>query len=669
MCGITGILSLNNKPINPLKIKNMCDIVSHRGPDDAGYGIFSISPNINKKNYCLDLTDNEFKHKNINLTPIESDYAKNKINQNQWHLALGHRRLSIIDLSSNAHQPMSDRNKKIWLIHNGEIYNFKEIKKELLQLGYKFHSTSDTEVIIYSYKEWGIKCIDKFNGMFAFALWDNEKNKFFLARDRFGIIPVYYYNDNATFIFGSEIKSILESNLIKTEIDPKSLNEYFTFQNIFTDRTLFNNIKILPSGSYIEISIKPNKSRVEMKKYWDYNFSFDNFKLSESQTEDRLYDLFRQAVTSQLVSDVPVGSYLSGGMDSGSIVAIAGKHFGRICTFCLGFDLSSASGLELGFDERKYAEILSNLYKTEHYEAVLHAGDMEAVLPNLIWHLEDLRVGQCYPNYYIARLAGKFVKVVLSGGGGDELFGGYPWRYFVAIKPKNKHEFHKKYYDYWQRLVQDEEKEKFFSKEILKDTKNYSTFDVFRNVFKKNNNPKSTEDFINESMYFEIKTFLHGLFVIENKISMAHSLETRVPFLDNDMVDFAQSIPPHYKLKTLTQIKKKDEDDIKKLTKYFNRTNGGKEILRKAMQKIIPNEITERVKQGFSAPDASWFKGESIDYIKSLLLNKKAHLFNYLNYDFVNNKITEHASGKTNHRLFIWSLLSFEWWLRKFIVK
>lgn len=672
MCGIAGILSLNRKPIEPYAIKAMCDVVAYRGPDDAGYALFSSGRGQQGSgNFWFELTDNEFKHKNVHLAPVESDYAKAEIEANDWHLALGHRRLAVIDLTPKAHQPMSDRSKRVWIVYNGEIYNFKDLRTELEKAGYTFFSNSDTEVVINSYKQWGIDCIRKFNGMFAFALWDNEKNKLFLLRDRYGIKPLYYYSKNGTLIFASEIKSILQSGLVKAEVDLKALNEYFTFQNIFTDRTLFKDIKLLPAGSYIEVDINSEqKKSLQINKYWDYKFSTEGFHLSQAKAADEIRRLFTQAVTRQIVSDVPVGSYLSGGMDTGSITAIARKHFGRISTFTCGFDLSSASGLELGYDERQFAEFLANILKSEHYEVVLHAGDMEAVMPELIWHLEDLRMGQCYPNYYATRLAGKFVKVVLSGAGGDELFGGYPWRYYRGINPKDMADYLKKYYDYWQRLVADGDKREFFKPEVYQAVKGHSTFDVFSSVFAQSDVvPRTNENYINRSMYFEIKTFLHGLFVVEDKISMAHSLETRVPFMDNDLVDFALKIPAAFKLLDLDKIVTIDEDEPGKLRKYYQTTKDGKKVLRQAMQELIPQEILEREKQGFSAPDASWFRGESIEYVKQLLLDPKARIYDYLNPSYVQKRLEEHISGKFNHRLFIWSLLSFEWWNRIFIDK
>jgi asparagine synthase (glutamine-hydrolysing) len=669
MCGIVGILSLNKEPIEPYAIKRMCDVVAHRGPDDAGYTLFSLGEQQRPANFWFELTDDEFKHKNVHLAPIESDYARREIGDNRWHLALGHRRLAIIDLTPKAHQPMSDRSKSIWITYNGEVYNFKDLRAGLEKAGYAFFSNSDTEVIINCYKHWGIDCIHKFNGMFVFALWDNEKNKLFLARDRYGVKPLYYYFKNGIVIFASEIKSILQNRQVEVAVDLEALNEYFTFQNIFTDRTLFKDIRLLPPGSYIEVDLNSEqKTALQINKYWGYKFSTEGFHLSQAEAAEEIRRLFSQAVARQLVSDVPIGSYLSGGMDTGSITTIARRHLGRISTFTCGFDLSSASGLELGFDEREHAEFLANLLKTEHYEVVLHAGDMEAIMPELIWHLEDLRMGQSYPNYYITRLAGKFIKVVLSGAGGDELFGGYPWRYYRGINPKDIDDYLHNYYNYWQRLVADEDKPAFFNPEIYKAVKGYSTFDIFRSVFAKSEiAPETNEDYINRSMYFEIKTFLHGLFVVEDKISMAHSLETRVPFLDNDLVDFALKLPVSFKLSNLDRVVTMDEDEPGKLRRYYQTTRDGKRGLRQAMRELIPKEILEREKQGFSAPDASWFRGESIEYIKRLLLDPKARIYDYFSLDCVRRRLEEHIAGKFNHRLFIWSLLSFEWWLRQFL--
>jgi asparagine synthase (glutamine-hydrolysing) len=625
MCAIVGVVNLAEEPIADGLLKRMTSVLAHRGPDGEGH--FVDGP-----------------------------------------VGLGHRRLAIIDLSPAGHQPMANETGDVFITFNGEIYNFQKLRIELEALGHQFHSHTDTEVIIHAYEQWGAGCLQRFNGMFAFAIWDQPRRRLFLARDRFGIKPLYWYCRDGRFLFASEIKAILEHPQVRRAVCYPALNEYFTFQNIFTDLTLFEGIRLLPPGSTLTLDLNGTRQPV-LERYWDYPVSTDPVKLWEDECAEQLYQLFSQSVTRQLVSDVPVGSYLSGGMDSGSITAVAVRNVPRLATFTCGFDLTSASGLELGFDERHSAEMLANLLKTEHYEAVLHAGDMEWVLPQLIWHLEDLRVGQCYPNYYVARLASKFVKVVLSGAGGDELFAGYPWRYYRGLNQAGADKYFWLYYQFWQRLVSDEDKPALFNTATARQLNGHSTFDVFRGVFGQAPLPlKTNEDFVNASLYFELKTFLHGLLVVEDKLSMAHSLETRVPFLDNELVDFACRIPLSYKLSDLAHVSQiQDEDDLRKYQHANQQSGQGKAVLRQAMARLIPAAVTERVKQGFSAPDASWFRGESIDYVNRFLRDPRARIYEFLQPAYVTRRLDEHTAGRHNHRLFIWSLLSFEWWCRRFL--
>ncbi len=624
MCGITGIFQTDSKPISINILRKMTDVIRHRGPDGEGFWTGS-------------------------------------------YVGFGHRRLAIIDLSPHGQQPMQNDNGNLVISYNGEVYNFLELKIELSSLGHKFHSATDTEVILKAYQEWGDDCILKFNGMFAFAIWDEKKNELFIARDRYGIKPLYYYHRNNLFIFASEIKAILQHPEVSVNVSIEALIEYFSFQNIFSDLTLFEGVKMLPAANILKLKLG-NNSPVEIQQYWDFNFKEDD-KVSQREYETELTRLFEQAVNRQLISDVEIGSYLSGGMDSGSVTCIAASNFKNLKTFTCGFDLSSASGLEMAYDEREKAEFLSYMYKTEHYEIVLKAGDMERIMHDLVWHMEDLRVGQSYPNYYISRLASKFVKVVLSGTGGDELFAGYPWRYYRAVVNDDREHYIDKYYRYWQRLIPDSYKPSFYLPEIYPRMYNYQTKDVFNKVLSKKIGASiSPEEYVNMSLYFESKTFLQGLFLVEDKLSMAHSLETRVPFMDNDLVDLAMKIPVHYKLKNLSEVISINENEPgSKTQKFFERTNDGKIILRNALSKFVPESYKSGKKQGFSAPDASWFKGESIEYIKSLLMNKRARIYEYMQYDTVQNLMNEHFEGKTNRRLLIWSLLSFETWLRTFM--
>ncbi|MGH8643142.1 MAG: asparagine synthetase B family protein, partial [Gammaproteobacteria bacterium] len=470
-----------------------------------------------------------------------------------------------------------------------------------------------------------------------------------------------------SLLFGSEVKAIIANPACRTEPDMEALLEYFTFQNFFTDRTLFKGVRLLPGGSYLRVPADA-ASLPRPVHYWDYQFSEPEQPPDEREYIEELDRLFRHAVTWQLVSDVGVGAYLSGGMDSGSVTAIAARTLPYIKSFTCGFDLHSASGVELGYDERETAEYMSYLFKTEHYEMVLKAGDMERVMPRLAWHIEEPRVGQSYPNFYVAQLASKFVKVVLSGAGGDELFAGYPWRYYRAVVNDDFEHYIDKYYSFWQRLIPNSVLREVFSP-VWEQVKHVWTRDIFRDVFSKRaENLTRPEDYINHSLYLEAKTFLHGLLVIEDKLSMAHSLETRVPFLDNDLVDFAMRIPARLKLGNLTEVVRLNENEPgSKTARYFQKTRDGKLLLRKVMARYIPAEVTEREKQGFSAPDASWFKGESIDYVRRKLCNGHARIYEFLDPRAVQRLVNDHLEGRENRRLLIWSLLNVEQWCSRFL--
>src|SRR5215207_9645860 len=451
MCGITGVVHVNGSPVSAPTVAKMNGSLAHRGPDAEG--VWTNGP-----------------------------------------VGLGNRRLAIIDLSPSGHQPMGNESGDVVIVYNGELYNFQNLRVELESAGHCFHSDSDTEVVVHAYEEWGEDCLARFNGHFAFAIWDNPRKRLFLARDRFGVKPLYYHYNGARLLFGSEIKAILAYPEMRTSVCYEALSEYFTFQNVLTDLTLFDGVKLLPAGCCLTLDLCAGGAPVQ-RRYWDYTFSNDLFDITEAEAAEELYRLFTQAVTRQLMSDVPLACYLSGGMDSGSITAVARQQLGRLMTFTCGFDLSSASGLELNFDERAESEALSNLLKTEHYEMVLNAGDMEHIMPELIWQLEDLRVGQCYPNYYVARLAGKFVKVVLSGTGGDELFGGYPWRYYRGLNSNGSHDFYRNYYDFWQRLTPDESKAQLFNDSTYRRIRDHSTFDVFKGVIETTGMPlRGNED-------------------------------------------------------------------------------------------------------------------------------------------------------------------------------
>ncbi len=436
MCGIAGIFHYNRQPVSHSQIMAMTDVIAHRGPDGGGQYI-------------------------------------------DGYIGLGHRRLAIIDLSPAGHQPMQTKDGRFTITFNGEVYNFKEIRIQLEALGYQFHSHTDTEVVLNSYAEWGSGCLTKFNGMFAFAIWDKQEKTLFLARDRYGIKPLYYYQTDDSFVFASEIKAITASKIYQPKLDKEGLVEYLTFQNFFTNKTLFQDVKMLMPGYYATINLD---GKYKEHQYWDFNFC-GSLAISQVEAIEETDRLFKQAVQRQLISDVPINSYLSGGIDSGAITMIASQLMPHMKTFTVGFDLSSASGLELSFDERAKAEHISYLAKTEHYEMVLKAGDMERCMDKYIHHLEEPRVGQSYPNYYAAKLASKFGKVVLSGCGGDELFGGYPWRYFSSDTPISFDNFIDQYYLKWQRLIPNSQITDLLSP-IWADIKHVWTRDIFSDVLK-----------------------------------------------------------------------------------------------------------------------------------------------------------------------------------------
>ncbi|MGQ9628966.1 MAG: asparagine synthase (glutamine-hydrolyzing) [bacterium] len=592
MCGICGIYSFDGTPVEKGTIYRMAEAMRHRGPDDEGYYF-------------------------------------------DGNLGLGHRRLSIIDIEGG-HQPMPNEDETVWIVYSGEVYNYIELRGELESKGHRFSTKSDTETIIHLYEEEGEDCVKRLDGMFAFAVWDGASRRLFLVRDRMGIKPLYYFLSPKSFIFASEIKSILASGAVRSEIDYEALAEYFTFQNTYGDKTLFKGIKLLEPATTMVIS----GDKVSASKYWDLRFNIDD-SAGEDYFVERMRSVLDVAVRKHLISDVPVGSYLSGGIDSASIVAISSNYIKRMATFTCGFDTTNLVGLEASFDERADSERVASAFKTEHYEMVMHPGDMVYMMPRLINVEEELRLGMSYQNHYAARLASKFVKVVLGGSGGDELFAGYPWRYGLVGGWKDPSEFERNYYNVWVRLIPDSEKRNFFSDEVWEKIKDYSTFESFRRVLGGCN----SDDPLDKALYFDIKTFLHGLLTLEDKINMSYSVEMRVPLLGNDLVDFASTVPSRYKLNGGT----------------------GKDIFRKAMRGILPEFIVNKRKQGFSPPDGSWYKGETMGYIREILYDDRAMKRGFFNYEYIDRVIDEHLSGRVNHRLLIWSLLCFEWWNRIFI--
>lgn len=619
MCGLAGYINLDGAPADVSVVIAMRDALAHRGPDGMGV-------------HC----DGE--------------------------VGLGHRRLSIIDLRAAASQPMQSADGRWTIVYNGEIYNFRELRTELERAGWVFRTRSDTEALIAGAAIWGVdELAQRIDGMAAFALWDAKERALHLVRDRYGVKPLYLWRTGQRLAFASEVKAFMAHPEFSVRLNESALREYFTFQNIFRMHTLFEGVDHLPPATILTIDRKGERRR----RYWDYDFSHAH-DIDPREAVEELERLLANAVERQLVSDVPVGAYLSGGLDSGALVGLANRRLSRMQTFTAGFEMTRVHGPEATFDERRGAELMAYEFKTEHYEQVINAGDIRWSLPRVVWHLEDLRLGMSYPNYYIARLASKFVKVCLSGAGGDELFGGYPWRYYRVFRSLDRDDYLSNHYAFWQRLTTADDRKKLFGASADDE---HEMRDVFRAVYADAPNLafETPEDHISASLYFECRTFLSGLLLVGDKLAMASGLEERFPFLDNALVDFAMKLPARQKLSDLDHMLSIDEDAVRKKLLAEESFSGGKSCLRQALQHILPPDVMTRRKQGFSSPEASWYRGENADYVRDMLLDGELACADWLSRDFVRKTVNDHMEGRSNNRLLIWSMLSFEQWCRTFL--
>jgi len=422
MCGIAGIFSLKGKPINGLMIKGMCDIMAHRGPDDRGYALISL----NGLKEQMEGWWREYR---------EEHFIAHEINARNSNLALGHVRLAIIDLTDAAHQPMASPDKSIWLTYNGEIYNFKELRQQLSSRGYSFVSQSDTEVLLHLYMEEGPALIEKLNGIFAFAIWDNQKKMLMLARDRYGVKPLYYAVVKDTLLFASEIKGILMYKDLKAEVNLAALSEYFTFQNAFGTSTLFKDINIIKPGHFILVKEQsPDDYQLEEHKYWEFHFKEEEDK-GEEYYISGLREIINSSVSRQLVSDVPLGIYLSGGMDSNAIAALsAPKYKGELHAFTVGYEGRPEC------DERDKAKSIAKEFGLPFHEIEITPDGFVNSFPELVNHCDGpIADIAAYGYFSVMKEARKNnVPVMLTGFGGDELFWGYPWVVEAMIENANK---------------------------------------------------------------------------------------------------------------------------------------------------------------------------------------------------------------------------------------
>jgi asparagine synthase (glutamine-hydrolysing) len=632
MCGFCGFIVENNQNCNVSfdVLKEMTGVLAHRGPDNDGYF---------------------------------------HVNTEKLIVGFGHRRLSIIDLSERADQPIGNEDNTVIVAFNGEIYNYRQLTRELKDKGHLFKSDSDTEVVVHLYEDYKEDCVNKLEGMFAFALWDKKVKRLILARDRMGIKPVFYSLKGNNIYFASEIKSLLLSNEISRRIDYKALDYYITFGYIPGERTIFKNIKKLQPASFL---IFENDVLISTK-YWSLEY-LPKYRHSEKEIEEQLISLFENTVKKHLISDVPLGSFLSGGLDSSIIVALMSRiGKSQVNTFSLGF----SSG---GKDELEYASAVAGYYNTHHQEFKVNP-EMTQILPKLVWHLDEpFFDNSIIPTYYLSKLARDYVKVVLTGDGGDEIFGGYEWtrrnQYQRAYKVipslfrkgiekccMGNLEIQNEYGNSWKSKVRrffhdldssleegfrrrtsvsDAFRQMIYSDEMKNELNGFSATNYQSLLF----NQINVNDRREKMLYVDTLSFLPDdcLFKVD-RMSMAHGLEVRVPFLDRELVEFSAKLPFEYKIRRLT-------------SKY---------ILKKTFAQFLPKMILKQRKQGFTIPISAWLRGELGTTVKNVLLSKQFNKRNIFKKNQIEWMLENHKSGKQDlgHRL--WSLFVFEIWARLYL--
>jgi len=628
MCGICGIYNQDPQhPVDRSGLEQMTRVLRHRGPDDEGFHL-------------------------------------------DGSLGLGHRRLSIIDLSPAGHQPMTNEDGRLWIVHNGEVYNYQELRQGLVQRGHILRSYSDTEVILHLYEEEGPDCVRKLNGMFAFCIWDARERTLFAARDHFGIKPFYYIWRNKSFRFASEIKALFSYGDLLPELNTDGLADYLTFQFCLGEKTLFKDVHKLAPGH--TLLLKPDGT-LNVQKYWDLDFDVDTDHTDE-YFEHQLLRLLEDAIRLQLRADVPVGAHLSGGLDSSTVSTLASSLLGtKIHTFSGGFRDAPQ------YDETHYARLLAERIGAEHHEVYPVASDFVEIMPKLIYHMDEPAAGPgLFPQYYVSKLASDHVKVVLGGQGGDEIFGGYT-RYLVAYleeclrggidgtqeddkyvvtfdsifenlpqlqgyQPMLRNFWREGLFDpsdqrYFRLVDRSRQIRRFVSPDMLNGSNGYSPYQAYLDLF----NERNIGSYINKMTRFDMKTLLPALLQVEDRTSMAVSLESRVPLLDYRIAELVAVMPPRVKYK------------------------GGrsKHIFRKVVEHIVPPEILQRTdKMGFPVPLNEWYRqGPVRDFVREILLGTTARQRGLFDTQQVETLLDSERSYGRN----VWGLLSLELWMQTFL--
>lgn len=616
MCGIVGIVNADDRPVLLDELQWMTRAIAHRGPDDDGY------------------------------------YVNNSA-------GLGMRRLSIIDLETGR-QPISNEDGRIWAVFNGEIYNYRELRTRLEKNGHRFSTATDTETIVHLYEERGPDCVHDLRGMFAFAIWDERKQELLIARDRLGIKPLYYAEINRRLVFASELKAILRLPDVERNIDWNSLNHLFTFLSTPESDSILEGIHKLKPGHLLLAS---SREKIRIKQYWDVRFESDN-TLTEANCTERLSELIDDSVTSHLVSDVPVGAFLSGGIDSSAVVArMAQRNSSPIQTFSIGF-------AEDAFNELRFARMIANRFHTDHHELVLEPSALD-VLEDLTWYLDEpFGDSSAIPTFMVSKLASEHVKVVLSGDGGDELFAGYD-KYAVEGRERRYELLPKavrrllsavgralpegirgrrflrhmslrgtdRYLDA-STLFRWEEKRKLFRDDAFEMLAEHDPCHTKRQYLDQGNG-----HWLSPLQYLDLKSYLPlDILTKVDKMSMAHSLEVRVPLLDHRLVEFAATIPPQLLFHGDTR-------------KY---------IFKRSLDGVLPREVIDKQKQGFAVPLGKWFRGGLERVVREVLLSETTRRRGVLCPEYIEHLLKLHALGR-DLDLQLWTLLSFEMWCRIFL--
>jgi len=607
MCGLAGILHFGSLPDAPRRVKAMANSLVHRGPDDEGHW-----------------SDDD--------------------------CALGFRRLSIVDLEGG-HQPMGNEDGTVWVVFNGEIYNHLELRRTLEMAGHRFSTDhSDTEVLVHGWEEWGESLAERLNGMFAFAIWDQRRKALYLARDRYGIKPMHIARGGGAVLFGSEIRAIHASGMVAPEPNTTAVLEYFAHQDVWGSQTMFRNVELLPPATWRRI----DASGPIQRTYWDYRFERDS-TLSLADAAEAHRDIMQRVLKRQIAADVPVMSYLSGGIDSSAITAGAHRLDPEVRGYSCLFDLTVV-GDDRVVDEREFSRSVAHHLAISHVELELAPTTLIDALVPTISALEHPRMGMAYVNHCIAARVAADSKVVLSGTGGDEIHGGYIYRYQATgighrrpllslrgalDRMKGRH------VRTWNDalgvfdsivnfLVPDDRARKLFTPEFLRDAGPYGAFDALRAVA----DQCQSDSILDRVLYTDAKTYLHGLLVLEDKLSMAHALEARVPLLDNELVDFVNRLPWRHLFDGET----------------------GKIIFRESVRPLVPDNIYRKPKMGFGPPDASWYRTALRPFIEHTLSPSNIRRRGVFQPAYVARILEDHFSSRANNLPMIWSLLSFEAW-------